>query len=370
MTDLRNAPGTVLDSQPWAASWATFLRAVSDPRDGSARQFIRNAMSERVPGEGGYLVPWRLHEQVLAYMTTAVVRPHATAVPMDAYRLGIPVLDNPDQSSGKQALGGLTFSLVPDGGEIPVSNPEVSRMVLEARKIAAYLQGVSNELADDAAGAMGDLLARVIAMGHSWYEDDLFIANGTGAGEPQSLANSSAAKTVARTGSDAVVLADIVAMAQSLHPAALQAGLMPDRTNVQWLLSSDVFSQILELYLNTGGTTVPTDIAAVSPSNWFSLGDGYHTGPSLLGLPATVTDHQPAVGTRGDVILADLSQYVVADRQVMTVERSAAGPGFGSDASDFRVRSRVDGRTWAQSQTTTESGQVVSPVVVLGDPAS
>jgi Phage capsid family len=154
-------------------------------------------------------------------------------------------------------------------------------------------------------------------------------------------------------------------MAQVLHPAALQAGLTPGVTSVRWLLSSEVFSQILELYLNTGGTTPGTNITPVALSDWFSLGDGHNVGPSLLGLPASVTDHQPALGSQGDVILADLERYVIGDWQAMTVEPSRDGSGFGSDTTSFRVRSRLDGRYWVQSQTTTEASQTVSPIVVL-----
>ena len=357
-----DAPGAVLDDQPWAKSWAAYLRAVFGPDNGPVRRFIANAWSEEIPSEGGFLVPESLRAQVMTYMTSAIMRPLAMVIPMGTYRLGLPLLDNPSQASGKQALGGLTFSLVEAGETIPASNPAFGRLVLEARKIAAYLQNVPNELADDAAGAMGDLLARVIAMGLAWYEDDLFVANGTGVNQPQSLANAPCAVTVTRGASDTVALPDITSMIQSLHPAALQAGMTAGRTDVRWLVSADAFNQLLELYFNPSGGSA-AGIAAPSP--WLSLGDGYDTGPSLLGLPCTPTDHQPALGSAADVILADLSQYVVADRLALTVERSAAGPGFSVDASDFRVRSRLDGRYWVQSSTTTEAGQVVAPVVIL-----
>jgi HK97 family phage major capsid protein len=348
-----HAPGARLDDQPWARSWATFLRAVWNPADQSARQVIRNAWTERVPSEGGFLVPEQLRAQVMTYMTTAIVRPRAT------------VVDNPSQASGKQALGGLAFSVVEVSETIPATNPALGRLVLEARKIAAYLQGVPNELTEDAAGAMGDLLARVIAMGLAWFEDDLFIFNGTGAGEPQSLANGGAALAVDRTTSDEVLVADIALMLTGLHPAALQAGLTPGLTHVRWLVSSAVLPQFLELYLNTGGSTAGTDITPVATSEWLSFGDGHDVGPSILGLPASVTDHQPTLGTTGDVILADLSQYVISDRLTMTVEQSKDGAGFINDTSNFRIRSRVDGRYWVQSKTTTEAGGSVSPVVVL-----
>jgi HK97 family phage major capsid protein len=201
----------------------------------------------------------------------------------------------------------------------------------------------------------------VIAMGLSWYEDDLFVANGNGTGQPQSLANASCAVGIDRGTASQVGLADVTSMLKSLHPAALQAALTPGLTHVRWLLSSGVLAYFLDLY-QAVGTPANTGIAL---SDWFSFGDGHNIGPSMLGIPASVTDHQPALGSTGDVILADLSQYVIGDRLEMTVERSASGPSYALDASDFRIRSRVDGRYWVQSATTTEAGATVSPVVVL-----
>lgn len=357
-----DAPGAALDGQPWARSWATFLRAVLDPADSTARTYIANAMSERVPSQGGFLVPESLRSQVLSYMTRAVVRPEAMVLPMGSLRLPIPTLDNPSQASGAQVLGGLSFSVVEEGTQIPPSNPAVGRTILEARKLAAYLQDTPNELVNDASGAFGDFLARVIAQGYAWYEDDLFIGNGTGVGQPQGLINAPCAVPISRTTANQVLFLDVVAMFKALHPAAKQAGLTSGVTNVTWLLSASAMDQLLELnyQVTVGAVTTP-----IPPSGWFTMGDGDKIGPSMLGLPAAVTDHQPALGSVGDVILADLSNYLIGDRLEMTVERSARGSGFVKDTSNFRVRSRVDGRYWIQSPTVTEAGQTVSPVVVL-----
>lgn len=359
------APGAVLDSQPWARSWASYLRAVNDPRDSSVRQHIANAaaaMGERIPAEGGFLVPEVLRAQVLAYMTPAIVRPRAQVLPMSSLRLPVPLLDNPSQASGTQALGGLTFSFTEEGAAISQSNPAFGRVVLEARKLAA-LCTVPNELADDAAGAWGDFLARVIAMGLAWVEDDFFIGTGgSGVGCPQSLVNAPCAVGIDRTTASQVNFLDVVAMFKALHPAAKQVGLTPGVTNVVWLLSASAMDYLLELNYQV---TINTTTTPIPPSGWFSMGDGHDIGPNMLGLPAVVTDHQPAVGTTGDVVLADLRNYLIGDREVMQVERSALGGQFISDASYFRVRSRVDGRYWVQSASTTEAGQSVSPVVVL-----
>ena len=362
-----DAPGAKLDGQPWAESWGAYLRAISDPHDDAARQFIANAWSERVPGEGGYLVPEQLRSQALSYMTAPVVRPRAMVLPMGSLRLGVPALDNPSQQSGAQALGGLTFAVTQPGAPITASAPTFDKTTLEARSVKAYLKDTPNELVNDAAGAFGDFMARVIGEGHAWYEDDLFIGTaGTGVGYPQSLLNAACAVGVDRAASSVVLLADLVAMFKSLHPASKQAGLTSGVTSVVWLLSAAVLDQILEMYLigNPGGTA-PTVQQFVALSDWFQAGDGDQVGPSLLGLPAVITDHQPALGSTGDVILADLRHYMIGDRLEMVIERSAGGPGFITDTSEFRVKSRLDGRYWIQSSTTTEAGQTVSPVVVL-----
>jgi HK97 family phage major capsid protein len=358
-----DAPGAVLDGQPWAASWPAYLRALTDRNDPAARTFIAAAMGERIPSEGGFLVPEYLRSQVLSYMTGAIVRPHAAVLPMSSLRLPVPLLDNASQASAAQALGGLTFAFTEEAAPITASGSGFGQITLEARKAAGYMANVPNELIDDGAGAFGDYLARVIAQGLAWFEDDYFIGtNGTGTGCPQSLINAPCAVQVTRANSsDPPVLADIALMAKALHPASKQAGMTPGITSVCWLLSDSAFDALLEIYLAVGSPATQ----AVSPSNWMSLGDGEHVGPSILGLPALITDHQPAAGTTGDVILADLRNYLIGDRLEMTVELSKLGGGFIYDASNIRVRSRVDGRYWIQSASTTEVNQSVSPVVVL-----
>lgn len=358
-----DAPGARLDSEPWASSWPAFLRAVFDPRDSSTRQFIANAWTERVPSEGGFLVPEQLRAQVLSYVTPAVVRPRAMVLPMGSAYLDVPVLDNPSQQSGGQALGGLTFEFTQATTLIATSTPGLGRMRLNAEKLAA-LVSVPSELDSDGAGALGDLFSRVVALGLAWAEDDYFIA-GTGDGQPQGILSAPCAKTVTRTGEYG---ADLASMVAALHPAALAAGLAAGETGVGWLVSESAWSDLLTGYLLPGGAASGGGATAGAPAalpSWFLLGDGHKTGPSILGLPAMVTDHQPAAGDTGDLALADLRQYVIGDRMELTVDKSAGGAGFVTDTVDYRFRSRVDGRYAVQGQTTTKAGKTASPVVIL-----
>jgi HK97 family phage major capsid protein len=353
--------GAALDQFAWAANWGAFMTAISDREDRTgARAAIgrvmesrpRDAFGERVPSEGGFLVPERLRQQVLAYMTTAVVRPRASVITMDSLRVPVPVLDNPSQASSAQALGGLTFSMVQEATSIPATAAGFGRIDLEARKAAAYLANVPNELVTDSP-AFGDFLARIIGKGYGWFEDDLFIGTGTGVGEPQALVNAPGGLIVTRNTSSKVLDVDVVAMLKALHPAS--------KTTAVWLIGEDAFDQLADLYLVVGTAPSGADVTP-SPLLEFDLDHGCWR---LVGLPAFVTDHQAAAGGTGDVMLADLSQYLIGDRQELVVEQSAKGAGFITDTSSFRVKARLDARFWPQSTITLANGKVTSPLVIL-----
>lgn len=53
-----------------------------------------------------------------------------------------------------------------------------------------------------------------------------------------------------------------------------------------------------------------------------------------------------ALGSKGDLILADLSQYAIGMRKEIALDRSNV-PGWMEDMTDYRVIVRVDGQgTW------------------------
>ena len=366
----RAAPaGERLDRYPWAKTWSSFLRAIGDERDlvGARETLAREheiynaGLSERVPSEGGFLVPWSLQKQILGLMTSAIVRPRALYVPVSGLRTGVPFLENYNQETAGQALGGLAFGWVAEGAAFPASNPEFGVTTLDVSKAGAYLINVPNELLADSPAFTETFLPVLIAKGLAFFEDDAFIATGTGVGQPQALVNSPAALAVDRATSDAVVLADLIGMIKALHPESL-----PTAT---WLVSKSAHDQILDLYavgqgqVWNGSALVTADMPTAPPDWYVPAGAG--SGSRILGMEAVVNDHQPAVGDTGDVMLVDLGLYLVGDRGAMEVEVASNGPGFANDTSAIRIRHRPDGRFWPQSTYTTKTSQVVSPLVVL-----
>lgn len=336
-------------------SWGGFLASVRD-----RPEVLNAAMGEEKPSDGGFLVPEQLREQVYAYLEGSIVRSRAMILPMDSWRLGVPALDNYTQSSDGAALGGVKFELVREGHAIPSSAASLQRVVLEARKFAALVEGVPAELVEDAGPAWEQFISTIVGRGYAWSEDHLFL-RGSGVGEPEGLLNASCAVTVTRAASGSVTLADVAAMRARVAPASLE-----NRTAV-WVCSPAVVTRLGELNVQAAGVDGSSNATEVPvpPTSGMGL-SADRRGWRLAGLRLLESSHMPDLGTEGDLCVADFSCYAIGDRRQFTVERSQLGPTFFEDTWDFRLSARVDGRWLVRSPISPPNGaETVSPVVVL-----
>jgi HK97 family phage major capsid protein len=342
-------PGAELDRHPWARSWSGYFNALKTSP--GAKQHIANAMSERVPSEGGFLLSEALRSDVYSYIEGSIVRPRARVVPMTTYRLGYPTVDNPSQANGAGVLGGLTFSIVEEGQEIPASTAGFGRVTLEARKLAGLLEAVPNELIDDGGAAFDSFAGPAIGLGMAWSEDQLFL-NGTGAGEPEGVLSAGCAITVNRAVSGTVSLVDVAKMWSRLAAPSAQ------QNTAVWLASTAVIEALATLDQTVDGTPIAASA--------FMLSSGSDGGWRLGPMPLIPTDHVAELGSTGDLVLADFGQYLIGDRQALQVTRAELGEGFADNTSDIKITARVDGRWLVREPVTpANGGATTSPLVVL-----
>jgi HK97 family phage major capsid protein len=90
--------------------------------------------------------------------------------------------------------------------------------------------------------------------------------------------------------------------------------------------------------------------------------------PTLKNRPIVPLEQCQAVGTTGDVILADFSQYLVIDKGGMGMQTaSSIHVKFVYDEMTYRFTYRVDGQPlWHSTLTAANSGTTRSPFVGLG----
>jgi HK97 family phage major capsid protein len=86
---------------------------------------------------------------------------------------------------------------------------------------------------------------------------------------------------------------------------------------------------------------------------------------TLMGRPVIVSEFATTLGTVGDIMLVDLSQYITLTKGAMETAMSMH-LYFDTAEMAFRTTYRVDGQCWWNSALTPYQGIVTkSPVVVL-----
>lgn len=360
-----DAAGARLNGEPLAQSWGAFLNAIHHKREltdeiGAFRKQIRNAMSERVPSEGGFLVPETLRSDMLMLsLEKAVVRSRARNIPMDSLRVPYPTIDDPSHTSS--VFGGVIGYWTEESGALTASQPSFGRVVLEAKKLTGYTE-IPNELLQDNIGALDQFFQEMFPEALAWFEDIAFLS-GDGVGQPLGILNSGSTCAIrVPVGTQyKVQLADIVAMYTRMLPQSLNTAV--------WLCSPDVIAQLLQLVLISGSTPV-------APPLWLNQ-MSINGAPvySLLGRPLIVTEKVPTnlssnTTQPGALTFVDFDYYLVGDRQQMQVSSSDEYK-FANDLTAFRVIERLDGRPWLRSALTPENGgSTLSPIVKLDTTAT
>lgn len=308
------------------------------------------AYSEKVPSEGGFLVPEEFRTQMMRLaMESSIVRPLATVIPMGAPRVHIPCIDETSRVSS--VFGGVIVYRTEEGAEFTESSAAFASIKLDVTKQTA-LAHVPNELIRDW-GAFGAFIDSTFPPAMAFYEDLDFLS-GNGAGAPLGAlhANNTALIAVAaRTGQSAaannqIVWENIIDMYARMLPSSLGSAI--------WVASPDTFGQLatMALTVGTGGSAV-----------WLTDGRG-RPQLTLLGCPVRMSEKAPAaLGTQGDLSFVDFSMYLLGDYQTLTVD-SSPHVKFTSDKTTFRAIARNDGRPWLQSPLTPHNNSAtLSPFI-------
>lgn len=371
------ALGAAIDDEPYGGSLGEFLHTtyraeVNAQKAGDTdevqriqayKRTLKNALSERIPAEGGFLLPEILRSEVLMVaLETAVVRPRARIIPMDSLRVPLPAID--DTSHASSVFGGVAGYWTEEGAALTASAPSFQRIVLEAKKLTAYTT-IPNELLQDAITPLDTWFNSFFPQAIAWFEDVAFLT-GTGVGQPQGILNAPGAITLNAGTAHTIVWADIAAMFSRMWPASLKSAV--------WLCSPDVLAELLQL----------TQSSNVSPPLWLDnfqaigtpgSGDGDGRTYQLMGRPLIVTEKLPTYNANnttvaGALTFVDLSYYLLGDRQTMQVASSDEYL-FANDLVAYRVIERLDGRFWLQSPITPEgtNGSTLSPLVLLNTPS-
>jgi len=300
-----------------------------------------SGLSEGIPSDGGFLVGTDVSNELLKNVwDSGMILPKVskTTLSGNSNSMIFNGLDETSRVNGSRA-GGIVVYTAAEAEEKTASKPKFRRINLSLKKFIGLCYA-TDELMED-----GSALAQVINEG---FKDEFDfkmtdqIINGSGAGEALGILNSGCMVSVAKeTGQAAntIVYENVLNMWSRL--------MARSRTNAIWVINQDCEPQLnqMSIAVGTGGVPVymPAGGASASP---------YST---LFGRPVVPIEHCATVGTTGDIMLCDFSQYKAIDKGGMKSDISMH-VRFIYDEQTFRFVYRFDGQPVLGSAITPYKG--------------
>lgn len=315
-------------------------------------QAAAQGAGEAVPADGGYIVQQDFANEIMRLMhDRGQLLSRVRRIPVSGNGLKLNAIDESSRVDGSR--GGAVRGYWVDEGSAPTaSRPKFKRVNLELKKVAA-LGYASDELLGDAP-AMSAIFSEEFANELVFKVEDA-IYEGDGAGKPTGFANSTVNPAfISVTKESGQTAATIVANNVIKMRSRLWA---PSRANSVWFINQDVEPQLalMTIVVGTGGVPVYMPASGLSE-------DGYDR---LFGRPVVPIEFAATLGTVGDIVLADLSQYALIDKGGVRQDTSMH-VAFTTAEQAFRALWRVDGQSlWSSALTPFKGSNTVSPFIGL-----
>lgn len=309
---------------------------------------VTGHMAEGDDSQGGFLVPTQFVADL--QMMTGLdfgIPGRCLQLPMETNSVSIPYVNDVSHTGG--VYGGVIVKRTGEGAEKLVSKPTFGLCTMTLHKLTA-LTYVTDELMEDSPSSVAAMFGKMYpeALNDVVSHD---IIHGTGAGQGLGITNAPATITVPRAGAGAVIWADIIGMYERLAPRNLH--------NAVWLVNQDAWPDLATMF-------IVGLVPVYHPADAERRTDNFGT---FMGLPLILTSQALPLGTAGDVVLADLSQMLLAQKGPKV--ESSAHVRFLHNEHVFRGVLRTDNQPWWPAPLTPAHGsQTVSPFVILGDAAA
>lgn len=310
--------------------------------------------NEAVPSEGGFLVQKDFSETLLDMMhETGDIMGRTRRIPISANSNGIklPAIDETSRVDGSR-WGGVQAYWANEADTVSSSKPKFREMEMSLKKLFGLGYATDELLAD--AMALESILTQAFTEELTFKTEDAII-NGTGSGQPLGILNSGAVVEVAKESgqvASTIVTANIVKMFARLPRRSAR--------NAVWLINQDTWPQLWQLTLGSG--TAVTLLYAPPGQGTPAQNAPFGT---LMGRPVLPVEYCATLGTAGDIILCDLSQYLMIDKGGVE-QASSMHVRFINDEMTFRFIFRVDGQpAWNQPVTPFKGSNTQSPFISL-----
>ena len=309
---------------------------------------------EAVPSDGGFLVQQDFAVDLLKRMNEmgdVISRVRSIPISPTSNGLKMPAIDESSRVDGSR-WGGVLAYWANEADTVTAKKPKFREIDMRLHKLFGLGYTTDELLADTT--ALESILTQAFTEELTFKTENAII-NGTGAGQPLGVMNSGAVVTIAKESgqsADTVVAANIVNMFARLPRRSAR--------NAVWLINQDIWPQLWQMTLGTGAAVVllyaPPGVSGPNINAPFG---------TLLGRPVLPVEYCATLGDLGDILLTDLSQYLMIDKGGVT-QASSMHVRFINDEMTFRFIYRVDGQpAWKTAVTPFKGSNSLSPFITL-----
>lgn len=307
--------------------------------------------SEVDPTGGGFLVQVDFAAAIfmLAHdLGNILGRVNKIPISANANGIKIPGVDETSRATGSR-WGGVQSYWTAEGTSVTTSKPKFRIIEFDLKKLMSVMY-TTDELLQDSS-ALGAIAAQAFSEEIMFMTEDAII-EGSGAGMPLGVLNSPALVSVAKeTGQAAATILkeNIDKMWSRLWARSMG--------NAAWFINQDIIPQLqaLNQAVGTGGSVVYMPPGGMSQAPY----------ATLYGREIVWTEYNSTLGTLGDILLSDFSQYMLADKNGVQAANSMH-VAFLADEMVFRITYRVDGKPmWSLPLTPFKGSSTKSPFIGL-----
>ncbi len=294
-----------------------------------------------VGAQGGFLIPTQFRNTLLQIQPQdAIVRPRATVIPAGDPPDSAVTMPALDQSGVRGVYSGVTVNWIGEGVAKPETEPRFQEVTLSPLEVAAHTIITDKLLrnSDAASSIVSTLLRRAILAA-----EDVGFLRGAGAGVPRGILGHPATIVAARAVANQIAYNDVIGM----YSSVLFGGPLV------WIANQTTLPQLMTMVDAAGNLIWQPNAREGAPG-------------TLLGIPVLLNERSPSLGTEGDLILADLSYYLIKDGSGIFVDASPH-LRFLQNQTVIKAFWNVDGQPWLTTPLLQEDGVTqVSPFVALG----
>lgn len=315
------------------------------------QKFTTGHLEETSDSFGGFLVPEEFSNQILEIMhEEGQVAARCQPVPMSTSLVKIPAINETSRADGSR-YGGVSTVTTAEGGQATLSNPTFRMIELKPNKKMS-LTYTSDELESDSAFPVASILTRLMAKDIAFVVDKEIIS-GTGSGQALGVLNAAATVSqAAESGQSAatILYQNVVKMWSRMHARS--------RKNGVWFINQDVEPQLFSMTIpvGTGGAPAYMPAGGLSESPY----------GTLFGRPVIPIEQCATLGTVGDIVFADMTQYLLAMHGAGVKTAVSPHLRFDYEQNVYRASIRFDGQPWWTAPLTPFAGTATqSPFVTL-----